>query len=120
MSPVVFCSYGKFNPGHRDEKCPKGLQNTRGIAFRLVSDLTSHVQLKMFRRDSPGIRYPGWSVHMGKNSSSVTKISVTGSAHLLIWTYQNFRKEKSGETRFRKPSQPGRPGSFEVEKSSQN
>ena len=49
----VFCSYGKFNPGYRDEKCPKGRQNTRGTAFRPVSDLTSHKQLKMFR---PGIR----------------------------------------------------------------
>ena len=49
----VFCSYGKFNPGYRDEKCPKGHQNTRGTAFRPVSDLTSHAQLKMFR---PGIR----------------------------------------------------------------
>ena len=25
----VFCLYGKFNPGYRDEKCPKGPQNTR-------------------------------------------------------------------------------------------
>ena len=41
------------NPGYRDEKCPKGHQNTRGTAFRPVSDLTSHAQLKMFR---PGIR----------------------------------------------------------------
>ena len=49
----VFCSYGKFNPGYRDEKCPKGHQNTGGTAFRPVSDLTSHAQLKMFR---PGIR----------------------------------------------------------------
>ena len=49
----VFCSYWKFNPGYRDEKCPKGHQNTRGTAFRPVSDLTSHAQLKMFR---PGIR----------------------------------------------------------------
>ena len=49
----VFCSYGKFNPGYRDEKCPNGHQNTRRNAFRPVSDLTSHAQLKMFR---PGIR----------------------------------------------------------------
>ena len=61
MSPVtgtdfVFCSYGKFNPGYRDEKCPKGPQNTPGTAFRLVSDLTSHPQLKCFVPDSPGIR----------------------------------------------------------------
>ena len=87
MSPVggknfVFCSYGKFNPGYRDEKCPKGPQNTRGTAFRLVNDLISHAQLKMFR---PGqSRYPGWSVHMRKISSSVTEISVTGPARLLI------------------------------------
>ena len=85
----VFCSYGKFNPGYRDEKCPNGPQNTRGTVFRLVSDLTSHAQLKMFR---PGqSRCPGWSVHMRKISSSVTEISVakteisvTGPAHLLI------------------------------------
>ena len=62
MSPVggtkfVFCSYGKFKPDYLDEKCPKGPQNTPGTAFRLVSDLTSHAQLKMFRvADSPGIR----------------------------------------------------------------
>ena len=49
----VFCSYGKFNLGYRDEKCPKGHQNNRGTAFRPVSDVTSHAQLKMFR---PGIR----------------------------------------------------------------
>ena len=35
----VFCSYGKFNPGYQDEKCPKGPQNTCGTAFQLVSDL---------------------------------------------------------------------------------
>ena len=53
----VFCSYRKFNPGYRDEKCPKGPQNNRGTAFRLVSDLISHAQLKMLRhRES---RYPG-------------------------------------------------------------
>ena len=100
----VFCSYGKFNPGYRVEKCPKGSQKTCGTAFRLVSDLTSHAQLKMFR---PGqSRYPGWSVHMGKISSSVTEISVakteiseTGPARLFIWTHRNFCKEKSGEAR---------------------
>ena len=68
-------------------------------------------------------RYPGWSVHMGriqKISSSVTEISVakteisvTGPARLLIWTHRNFCKEKSGEARSRKPSQPGQPGSYE-------
>ena len=50
MSPAsgtnfVFCSYGKFNPGYRDEKCPNGPQNIRGTVFRRVSDLTSHPQL---------------------------------------------------------------------------
>ena len=107
----VFCSYGKFNLGYRDEKCPKGPQNTRGTVFGFVSDFTSHVQLKMFcHRQS---RYPGWSVHMGKISSSVTKVSVTGPADLLVWTHQNLRKEKSGEARCRKLSQPSRPGSYE-------
>ena len=108
----VFCSYGKFNLGYRDKKkCLKGSQNTRGTAFRLISDLTSHAQLKMFH---PGqSRYPGWSIHMGKISRSVTEISVTGPALLLIWTHRNICKEKSGEVRSRKPSQPGRPGSYE-------
>ena len=94
MSPVggtnfVFCSYGKFNPGYRDEKCSKGPQNTRGTAFRLVSDLTGHAQLRLFRLGRS--RYPGWSVHMGKITSLVTgisvaktEISVTGPARLLI------------------------------------
>ena len=58
-------------------------------------------------------RYPGWSVHMGKIPSSVSEISVTGPARLLIWTHRNFCKERDGEARSRKPSQPGRSGSYE-------
>ena len=42
-----------------------------------------------------------------------TEISVTGPAQPLIWTHQYFYKEKSGQTRSRKPSQLGRPGSYE-------
>ena len=101
----VFCLYGKFNPGYRDKKkVQKGPQNTRGNAFLLVSDLTSHAQLKMFRHGQSW--YPGWSVHVGKISSSVTEISVaeteilvTWPASLLIWTHGNFckRKEWRGE-----------------------
>ena len=107
----VFGSYGKFNPGYRDEKFPKGHQNTRGTAFRPVSDLTSHAQLKMFR---PGIRAGVFILgRIRKISSSVPEISVTGPARLLIWTHPNFCKEKSGEARSRKPSQPGKPGSYE-------
>ena len=79
-------------------------------AFRLVSDLTSHAQLKMFR---PGqSRYPGWSVYMGNISCLVTKvsvakteISVTGPVRFLIRTHRNFCKEKSGEARFLPPRQ---------------
>ena len=100
------------------KKCPKGPQNTGGTAFRLVSDLISHAQFKMFRHGQS--RYPGWNVYMGIISSSVTEIlvakteiSVTGPARLHIWTHQNFWKEKSGEARSRIPSQPGRPGSYE-------
>ena len=123
MSPVggtnfVFCSYGKFNPSYWDEKCPKDPRNTHGTAFWLVSNLTSHTQLKMFHHRQSW--YPWWSVHIGKISSSVTKIlvtktkiSVTGPACLLIWTHWNFWKEKSDEVRSRKPSQPGQPGSYE-------
>ena len=57
---------------------------------------------------------------MGKITSSVTEIpvakteiSVTGLARLLISTPRNVCKEKSGEARSRKPSQPGRLGSNE-------
>ena len=61
----VFCSYGKFNSGYRDEKCLKFPENTRGTAFRLVSDLTNHAQLKMFH---PGkSRYPERECSYGKN-----------------------------------------------------
>ena len=68
-------------------------------------------------------RYPGWCFHMGKIrkiSSSVTEISVAGPARLLIWTHRNFCKEKSGEARSRKPSQPGQPGSYEEALSQQD
>ena len=47
----------------------QGPQKTRGTAFRHVSDFTSHAQLEMFRHGQS--RYPGWSVRMGKISSSV-------------------------------------------------
>ena len=53
-------------------------QNSGGTAFRLFSDLTSHAQLKMFFHGQS--RYPGWSVHMGKFSSSVPEIS--GPLHM--------------------------------------
>ena len=44
---------------------------------------------------------------------SKTEISVTGPVRPLIWTHRYFYKEKSGEARSRKPSQPGWPGSYE-------
>ena len=47
-------------------------------------------------------------------SVAKTEISVTGPAPPLIWIHRNFYKEKSGEARSRKPSQPGWPGSYEV------
>ena len=46
-------------------------------------------------------------------SVAKTEISVTGPARPLIWTHRYFYKEKSGEARSRKPSQPGWPGSHE-------
>ena len=49
----------------------------------------------------------------GKIFIPVTEISVTGPAWPLIWTHRYFYKEKSGEARSRKPSQPGWPGSYE-------
>ena len=49
----------------------------------------------------------------GKIFIPVTEISVNGPARPLIWTHRYFNKEKSGEARSRKPSQPGWPGSYE-------
>ena len=46
-------------------------------------------------------------------SVAKTEISVTGPARALIWTHRYFYKEKSGEARSRKPSQPGWQGSYE-------
>ena len=48
-----------------------------------------------------------------ETSVAKTDISVAGPARPLIWTHRYFYKEKSGEGRSRKPSQPGLPGSFE-------
>ena len=47
----------------------QGPQKTHGTAFQPVSDFTSHAQLEMFRHGQSW--YPGWSVNMGKISSSV-------------------------------------------------
>ena len=46
-------------------------------------------------------------------SVAKTEISVTGPARPLIWTHRYFYKEKSGEARSQKPSQPGWPRSYE-------
>ena len=55
----------------------------------------------------------GLECSYGKIFIPVTEISVTGPARPLIWTHRYFYKEKSGEARYRKPSQPGWPGSYE-------
>ena len=44
---------------------------------------------------------------------SYGKIFIPGVARPLIWTHRYFYKDKSGEARSRKPSQPGWPGSYE-------
>ena len=49
---------------------------------------------------------------MGKFPSRLP-ISVTGPARPLIWTHRYFYKEKSGEARSQKQSQPGWPSSYE-------
>ena len=46
-------------------------------------------------------------------SVAKTEISITGPDRPLKWTHRYFCKEKSGEARSRKPSQPGWPGSYE-------
>ena len=106
---------GNLIPVSETQKCPKGPQKICETAYRLVGDLTSHSQLKMFR---PGqSRYPGWSAHRGITSSSVTEISVAktkiSEPGQPTSSYRNFCKEKSGEARSRKPRQPGRLGSYE-------
>ena len=67
----------------------KNAQKASKIPVEPRSDLSAtlqamRMQLKMFRHRQS--RYPGWSVHMGKISSSViiTEISVAGQASLLI------------------------------------
>ena len=90
VSPVgltnfVICSYGKFNPSYRDEQCPKGPQNTRGTAFRLVSDLTSHAQLKMFRHGQAGVFiWEKFPARLPEISVAKTEISAIGPARLLM------------------------------------
>ena len=56
-----------------------------------------------------------WEIFIPVTEISVakTEISVTGPARPLIWTHRYFYKEKSGQARSLKPSQPGRPGSYE-------
>ena len=71
----------------------KIVQKAPKIPVEPRSDLSATLQVmrkyKMFRHGQ--FRYPSWSVHMGKISSSVTEISVaktdisvTGPARLLI------------------------------------
>ena len=112
----VFCSYGKFHPGYRDEKCPKGHQNTRGTAFRPVSDLTSHAQLKLFR---PGIRagvfiweeFEKFPARLPRSRSQKPRSRLPGQPAFSYEHIEIF--VKSGGARSRKPSQPGQPGSYE-------
>ena len=60
-----------------------------------------------------GVSYAKIFIPATEISVAKDEISVTGSARPLIWTHRYFYKEKSGEARSRKPSQPGRPGSYE-------
>ena len=46
-------------------------------------------------------------------SVAKNEISVTGPARPLLWTHRYFYNQKTGEARYRKPSQPGWPGSYE-------
>ena len=84
------------------------VQKAPKIPVEPRSDLTATLQgmrsWKCFVTDSPGIRA---KVFIWEKISN----SVTGPARLLIRTHRNFCKEKSGEVRSRKASQPGRPGS---------
>ena len=60
------------------------------MVFRLVSDLTSHGQLKMFHHGQS--QYAGWSVHMGKISSLVTEIY----EHLEIFVRKRVARQDLG------------------------
>ena len=121
MSPVTETNLSYVHLGNlllvtEMKNVQKAPPNTRGTALRLVSDLISHTQLKMFRHGQS--RYPGWSVHMGKISSLALPRSrsqnprfgnrASTPSHMNT---SKFCKEKSGEARSRKPSQPGRLGS---------
>ena len=55
----------------------------------------------------------GLEYSYGKIFIPVTEISVTEPARPLLWTHRYFYKEKTSDERYRKPSQPGWPGSYE-------
>ena len=107
---------GNLIPVTEMKNVQKAPQNTRGTAFRLVSDLTSHVQLKMFRHGPS--RYPGCIVHMGKkfqlgyrdvgaSSYEPGRLGWLGFQDLAspLFSLQNFRcvdmSRKAGWTGFR-------------------
>ena len=132
----MVCSYGKFQPvgGWIQETQPKWwninlyylrLSELRGpyswsgntyktkiIPFSPLSGESEAILSKMFR---PGHRAKVfiWENFHPRYRFSKTEISVTGPVRPLIWTHRYFYKEKSGEARSRKPSQPGWPGSYE-------
>ena len=90
-------------------------------AFRLVSDLTSHAQLKMFRPVQSTVPVSGLECSYGKifqlgyrdlgRKNRDLGNRARPPSHMK--TPKFFCKEESGEARSRKPSQPGRPGSYE-------
>ena len=71
------------------------------------------IKAKLFCVNLRFVTVTGLECSYGKIFIPVTEISVTGPARPLTWTHRYFYKEKSGEARSWKPSQPGRPGSYE-------
>ena len=91
-----------------------------------LQDKTYAILEAMFRKQSYFVqkvsasRLPGLEcsyeiifIPVTEISVTTTEISVTGPARPLIWAHRHFYEGKSGESRSRKPNQPGWPGSYE-------
>ena len=83
------------------------------LKWKYIQDQNYAVRAKLFCLKSfvlvTGWECSYWKIFILVTEISIakTKILVTGPAKPLISTHRSFYKEKSGESRSRKPSQPG-------------
>ena len=99
----------------------KYIQGKKCAIFAAMLRKWSHFVLKVSSR-LPGLECSYGKIFIPVTEISVAKleISITGPPRPLIWTHRNFYEGKSGGARSRKPSQPGRPGSYEEALTVQN